>query len=172
MSTIATSINIKTTKTLVCDIMDVYSDKVRLLDPIFKDYGAKTSFYGSVTTIQCFEDNSRVLEAVEEPGNGRILIIDGGGSLQYSMLGGNFAKKAFANGWAGIIINGCLRDIAELKEIALGIKALGPCPRRCIRQNIGERDVTIRIAGQSIISGDYLYADQDGIVVASEKLHQ
>jgi regulator of ribonuclease activity A len=164
-------IDISGTKTLVCDIMDHYSSDVRLFDPIFHDFGGKTSFHGVVSTITCFEDNSKVFEAVGEQGDNRILVIDGQGSLRYSLFGGNLAQKAYENGWAGVIVNGGIRDVAEQREILLGVKALGVCPRRTIKRNEGERDVAVTIAGQTILPHQYIYADEDGIIISDIKLH-
>lgn len=169
--TVATFIDLNQTKTLVCDVMDVYPEEVRLLDNIFKSYGGKLSFHGFIETVKCFEDNSKIWEIVEENGNGRVLVIDGGGSLRHSLFGGNLAKKFHEKGWSGIVINGCTRDVAEQKEVPIGIKALNSCPRRAIKRNLGERNVPVTIAGQIILPGEYLYADEDGIIIAGKKMH-
>lgn len=168
----ATTVNIATTETMVCDVLDVYGDAVRLLDAgVFADFGGGLAFHGPVSTIKCFEDNSRVGEAVKEAGNGRVLVIDGGGSLRASLLGGMLAGKAAENGWAGIVIYGALRDVAELEATDIGIKALAPCPRSTDKLGQGVRDVPVTFAGQTINPGDYLYADGDGIIVATKQLH-
>jgi regulator of ribonuclease activity A len=168
---VATSIDINKTKTLVCDVMDVYPEKVRLLDNIFQSYGGKKSFHGPVATVKCFEDNSKIWEISEEDGNGRVLVIDGGGSLRHSVFGGNLAQKFHEKGWSGVIINGCTRDVSEQKDVPIGIKAIASCPRRAIKRNLGDRDVPVTVAGQLISPGEYLYADEDGIIVSDEKLH-
>ena len=169
--TIATQINVHATQTLVCDVMDVFPENVRLLDPIFRDYGGKKTFHGTVATIKCFEDNSKIWEAADEKGNGRVLVVDGGGSLRHSIFGGNLAQKLCDYGWSGIVINGCTRDVAEQRQVSLGIKALAPCPRRAIKRNLGDRDVPVLVAGQWIAAGQYLYADEDGVIVADAPLH-
>lgn len=173
----ATRVDMENTVTMVCDILDVYSADARLLDAgLFADFGGVTAFHGPVTTIKCFEDNSQVRPAVESPGRdehgrGRVLVIDGGGSLRTSLVGGILAGKAAANGWAGIVVFGAVRDVAELEDIELGIKALAPCPRSSDKLGAGQRDVPVTFAGQTISPGDYLYADGDGIIVASRALH-
>jgi regulator of ribonuclease activity A len=169
--TVATTIDIHNTQTLVCDVMDVYPDGVRLLDAIFHDYGGKFQFHGPVRTIKCFEDNSKIWEVLEQAGHGQILVVDGGGSLRHALFGGNLAKLAANNGWAGVIINGCTRDVAEQREVLIGIKALAPCPRRAIKRGLGDMDVPITIAGQIILPGQYIYADADGVILADKPLH-
>lgn len=168
----ATAINMATTVTLVCDVLDVHPAEARLLDcGLFADFGGLLQFHGPVSTIKCFEDNSKVRPAVEEQGNGRVLVIDGGGSLRTSLVGGQLAAKAAANGWAGLVVFGAVRDVAELEDVEIGIKALAPCPRSSDKNGVGQRDVPVTFAGQTINPGDYLYADGDGIVVASRALH-
>lgn len=169
---LATTVDLAATKTLVCDVMDVYPGQARLLDPAtFTDFGGRVQFHGPVTTIKCFEDNSQVRPAVESPGNGRVLVIDGNGSLRTSLVGGVLAGTAAKNGWAGIVIFGALRDVAELKELDLGIKAIAACPQSSAKKGAGERDVAVTFAGQTIKPGDYIYADGDGIIVADCALH-
>ena len=116
--------------------------------------------------MRCFEDNSRVKEAVESPGAGRVLVVDGGGSRRRALFGGNLGSAAVSNGWAGVIIHGCIRDSAELGRLDLGIRALGTMPLRSIKRGEGERDVPVRFAGASFRPGDFVYADEDGVVVA------
>lgn len=152
------------------DICDKH-DHVEVLEPQFADYGAVTEFHGQAVTIRAFEDNSLVRAAVAEPGEGKVLVVDGGASMRRAMLGGNLAVKAEQNGWAGIIINGCVRDSHELIETDIGIKALGSAPRRTEKNNEGERDVIIGIGGVKIAPGDWVYADDDGIVVSRTKAH-
>jgi regulator of ribonuclease activity A len=120
-----------------------------------------------VSTVRCFEDNSRVKEAVESPGEGRVLVVDGGGSRRCALLGGNLGNAAVRNGWAGVIIHGCIRDSTELDRMDLGIRALGTMPRRSEKRGEGERDVPVRFAGATFRPGDFVYADEDGVVVSS-----
>jgi regulator of ribonuclease activity A len=134
---------------------------------VFQAYGVRRAFGGPVSTVRCFEDNSRVKEAVESPGEGRVLVVDGGGSRRCALLGGNLGSAAVKNGWAGVIIHGCIRDSAELDRMDLGIRALGTMPRRSEKRGEGERDVPVRFAGATFRPGDFVYADEDGVVVSS-----
>jgi regulator of ribonuclease activity A len=152
------------------DICDAYADRVQVCEPLFEAYGGITAMHGGVSTVRCFEDNSRVKEAVESPGQGRILIVDGGGSRRHALFGGNLGKAAVKNGWAGVIIYGCIRDSAELGGMKLALRALGTMPLRSEKRGEGERDMPVRFAGVTFRPGDYVYADEDGIVVAHEQL--
>jgi len=152
------------------DICDAYADRVQVCEPLFQSYGGITAMHGGVSTVRCFEDNSRVKEAVESPGQGRILIVDGGGSRRHALFGGNLGKAAVRNGWAGVIIYGCVRDSAELGGLKLALRALGTMPLRSEKRGEGERDMPVRFAGVTFRPGDYVYADEDGIVVAREQL--
>jgi regulator of ribonuclease activity A len=120
--------------------------------------------------VRCFEDNSRVKEAVDGPGNGRVLVVDGGGSKRRALFGGNLGTAAVRNGWAGVIIHGCIRDVAELEPLDLGIRALGTMPLRSEKRGEGERDVPVRFAGVTFRPGEYVYVDDDGIVVSPTAL--
>lgn len=152
------------------DLCDAYADRLQICEPLFHPYGGVTAMHGVVSTVRCFEDNSRIKEAVEGPGQGRILIVDGGGSRRHALFGGNLGKAAVKNGWAGVIIYGCIRDSAELGGMKLALRALGTMPLRSEKRGDGERDVPVRFAGVTFRPGDYVYADEDGIVVAREPL--
>jgi len=152
-----------------CDLCDLHkadtSGAFRVLPPAFQDYGGVTAFQGEVSTVRCHEDNSLVKAAVESPGAGRVLVVDGGGSLRHALVGGNLAGAAVRNGWVGLVIDGCVRDLAELRAASLGIRALAPMPLPTEKRNEGRRDVPVRIQGVPVRPGDWLIADQDGIVV-------
>ena len=154
----------------VADLCDEYADRVQVCEPILRAFGAVASFGGPVSTVRCFEDNSRVKEAVESPGNGCVLVIDGGGSRRCALLGGNLGAAAVRNGWAGLIVYGCVRDSRELDAMPLGIRALGAMPLRSQKRNEGERDVAVRFGGVTFRPGDYVYVDEDGVVVSSTSL--
>ena len=124
----------------------------------------------AVSTVRCFEDNSRVKEAVERRGDGRVLVVDGGGSRRRALLGGNLGAAAVRNGWAGMIIHGCVRDSRELDDMSLGIRALGAIPLRSDKRGEGELDVPVRFAGVTFRPGDHVYADEDGVVVSATPL--
>lgn len=152
-----------------CDICDVHkadtSGGFRLLPPLWREFAAKASFSGEVSTVQCFEDNTRVREALESAGRGRVLVIDGGSSMRTALVGGNLAALAVKNGWAGIVVDGCVRDAAELAACAVGIRALALCPMPPAKLGAGQRDVPVRLQGVPVRPGDWVYADADGIVV-------
>ena len=152
-----------------CDICDAHKadsgDAFRVLPPRWREFGGVGSFSGAVSTVQCFEDNSLVRAALESPGGGRVLVIDGGGSLRTALVGGNLGALAVAQGWAGIVVDGCVRDAAELAACAVGIRALALCPMPPAKRGAGQRDVPVRVQGVWVRPGDWLYADVDGIVV-------
>lgn len=127
--------------------------------------GGRRHMAGVVSTVQCFEDNSRVKEAVESPGEGRVLVVDGGGSLRRALLGGNLAAAAVRNGWAGLWIHGAVRDLAELRAQPIAILALGHVPLPTERQQQGLRDVPLLVDGSAVRPGEWLLADDDGVVV-------
>jgi regulator of ribonuclease activity A len=148
------------------DLCDEHADAVQVCEPIFQAFGGRHAFSGPVSTVRCFEDNSLVKEAVGGPGEGRVLVIDGGGSRRRALFGGNLGSAAVKNGWAGVIIYGCIRDSAELAQLNLGIRALGTMPLRSEKRGEGERDTPVRFAGVSFRPGDYVYVDEDGVVVS------
>jgi regulator of ribonuclease activity A len=150
-----------------CDVCDARRDDpaLRVLAPLFRHFGGTPAFAGTVTTLQCFEDNTLVRAALETPGQGRVLVIDGGASLHTALVGGKLAELAARNGWAGIVVDGCVRDRDELAACAVGIRALGLCPMPPAKRGQGQRDVPVRIQGQPVRPGDWLLADADGIVV-------
>lgn len=152
------------------DLSDAHPGLVRHAESIFGDYGGQITFAGPIETLRVPDDNSLVREAVEGEGRGRVLVVDGGGELTYALFGGNLGKLAEKNGWAGVVINGCVRDTVELAECDIGIKALAAHPKRSEKRGLGEKNVVLRIAGLTLAPGDWLYADEDGIVVAAEKL--
>jgi regulator of ribonuclease activity A len=157
-----------------CDLCDAHEEDTsgafRVLPPVFRDFGASSKFSGPVATARCPEDNSRIREAVNSPGEGRVLVIEGGGSLRRALVGGNLAAAAAKNGWAGIVVDGAVRDAAELVAAGIGIKALALMPLRSVKRGEGQRDLAVDIQGVPVRPGDWLYADQDGIVISSAPL--
>ena len=141
-----------------------------MVDLPLLDFGGRVAFHGEISTIKAFEDNSRVREAVAEPGRGRVLVVDGGGSRVRAMLGDLLAAKATENGWAGIVINGVIRDSAVIATLDLGVKALGRCPRKTEKLGDGRRDVVLELGGVTIVPGQWLYADADGVVVMDRQV--
>jgi regulator of ribonuclease activity A len=152
------------------DICDRYPDRLRIASPLFVDYGGRKVFEGPVATVKVFEDNALVRQALAEEGRGRALVVDGGGSMRCALLDDRLAELGCDNGWAGVVVYGCIRKMADIDKIGFGVKALMTHPLRSGKQGTGERDVPVTLAGITIRPGDYLYADQDGIVVADEAL--
>ena len=156
-------------KFATCDLCDNHkndtSGNFRVLPPVFRDFGGVQKFSGPVATVKCFDDNSLVKAAADCPGEGRVLVVDGGGSLRRALLGGNLGATAAKNGWAGIVIDGCVRDVAELAQCDTGVRALAAMPLPTEKRNEGQRDVAVQIQGVWVRPGDWLYADKDGMVV-------
>jgi|TARA_R110000868_G_scaffold101536_1_gene279496 regulator of ribonuclease activity A len=152
------------------DLYDEHGERLRVLAPIFNDYGGVTDFEGSVTTVKVHEDNSLVRTALEEPGNGKVLVIDGGGSTRCALVGDLLAALGSENGWAGIVVYGCIRDSGPISNIAIGVKAIATNPRKSVKKGAGDRDIVVQFAETTIAPGDYLYADRDGILIAPAKL--
>ena len=154
---------------LTCDLCDEHkldtNGAFRVLPPVFLAFGGRMHFAGMVSTVRCFEDNSAVKAAVESAGDGRVLVVDGGASLRRALIGGNLAAAAARNGWAGVVVNGCVRDVAELNACDLGIRALALMPMPPDKRNEGARDVPLLVQGVPVRPGDWLCADADGIVV-------
>jgi regulator of ribonuclease activity A len=157
-----------------CDLCDAHEKDAgvtfRPLPGVFRDFGSVTRFCGPVATVRCFEDNSRVKEAVESPGEGRVLVVDGGASIRRALVGGNLAASAAKNGWAGIVVDGAVRDLTELKMAGIGIKALAAMPLRSVKRNEGQRDLPVEIQGVPVKPGQWLYADEDGVIVSIKPL--
>lgn len=150
----------------------------RVLPPVFRDFGAVHKFHGSVVTVKCFEDDSLVLDALslrgydETPGGPvrKVLVVDGGASLRRALLGGHLGAMAERNGWAGLVIDGCVRDVQVLSALRLGIRALGSQPMPTVKRNAGQRDVAVHVQEVRVHPGDWLYADADGIVISANRL--
>ena len=153
------------------DLHDEYEGKVQVANMLLQGYGQKTRFSGPNSTVKCFEDNSLVRAALEEPGRGRVLVIDGGGSIRCALVGDRMAELGMKNGWAGLVINGCIRDSAVISSLNIGIKALGTNPRRSVKKGEGQRDITLNFADATFAPGDWLYADEDGILLSPVKLY-
>jgi regulator of ribonuclease activity A len=153
-----------------CDLSDEHGERGRVVAPVFRHFGGRRRFKGEVVTIKCFEDNSRLKEMVETPGAGRVIVVDGGGSLRYALLGDMLAKKAVARGWAGIVVDGCVRDTAELGTLDLGVLARAAFPRRSSKNGEGRINVPIELAGTPCAPGDMLFADEDGIFLIDPAL--
>ncbi|WP_437568080.1 ribonuclease E activity regulator RraA [Sorangium sp. So ce542] len=152
------------------DLCDDHPDAVAVADPIFRDYGGARLFHGPIATVKVHEDNVLVRKALEEPGQGRVLVVDGGGSLRCALLGDNVAAIAHQNGWAGLVVYGCVRDAEALGRIPIGVKALATHPRKSNKKGAGDRDIPVTFAGITYVPGGFVYADHDGIVFALKAL--
>ncbi len=165
-----------------CDLCDAHKndspEAFRVLPPVFRDFGGTRHFCGPVVTVKCFEDNSSVKAAVDSVGYldtsagrvGQILVVDGGGSLRRALLGGNLGAAAARNGWAGVVIDGCVRDVAELAVQPVGIRALASMPLPTEKRHAGLTGLAVQIQGVWVRPGDWLYADEDGMVVSDRQL--
>jgi regulator of ribonuclease activity A len=158
-----------TTITSTCDLCDLHkgdtSGAFRVLPPVFRSFGGRTAFAGPVSTVKCFEDNTSVKALLDSPGHGRVLVVDGAGSLRRALIGGNIAASAARHGWAGVVVDGCVRDLAELAACDVGIWALAPMPLPTERRQAGLIDQPVQVQGVTVRPGDWLVADADGIVV-------
>lgn len=160
-----------------CDLCDAHKDDhsgdFRVLPPLFHDFGGRAAFAGPVVTVKCHEDNSLVKQILEqETGQGRVLVVDGAGALARSLVGGKIAAAAARNGWAGVLVYGAVRDVAELRLTDLGVRALALSPMPTSRAGQGQRDVPVVLCGVCVRPGEWLYADADGAVVSPRPLHQ
>ncbi|WP_126444408.1 ribonuclease E activity regulator RraA [Sulfuricystis multivorans] len=153
------------------DLCDAHEGKVRVAAPIFRSFGGRKAFHGQIATLKLFEDNGLVRQALETPGAERVLVIDGGGSLRCALLGDQLAALAVKNGWAGVVVWGCIRDSAAIAAMDLGVLALATHPQKTVKKNLGEAGVPVCFAGIEFRPGDWLYADADGLIVAAERLH-
>jgi regulator of ribonuclease activity A len=154
------------------DLCDRYVEArhLHIAEPIFRAFGGISCFSGPVTTIKTFEDNVLLESTLAEPGEGRVLVVDGGGSHRCALVGSRLASLAYDNGWAGLIVYGCIRDTRELAKLPIGICALHAHPLKSHKRGVGDRDVLITVAGVNFRSGNYVYVDDDGIVVSDDKL--
>jgi regulator of ribonuclease activity A len=143
---------------------------VKVLTPMFRSYGGIAAFHGEIATVKVFEDNKLVREALDTDGKGKVLVIDGGGSLKAALVGDKLAQLALDNRWAGIIINGCIRDAAEIRKIAIGIRALNTNPARPSKNGTGEVRIPVSFGGVTMTPGEHIYADEDGVLVSKIRL--
>ncbi len=155
---------------VTADLWDEHTTALKVLDLELTHYGRKTAFCGEIVTLKVYEDNSYVRKTLEENGTGKVLIVDGGGSKRCALVGDNIAKLANDNGWEGIIIYGCIRDAKVIQDMDVGIKAIGTCPVKSRKRNEGSKGETLRIAGTEIVQGEYVYSDEDGVLLSKKKL--
>ncbi|WP_258105825.1 ribonuclease E activity regulator RraA [Marinoscillum sp. MHG1-6] len=151
-------------------LWDEFGGELSPADPIFRSFGMRHCFYGEVATLKIFEDNTLVRELLSQKGQGKVLIVDGGGSLRCALVGDQLAQLAIDNGWAGIVVYGCIRDSSVINKMDIGIKALNTTPVKSIKRGEGQRNVEVCFAGVHLKPGDFLYADEDGLLRASNRL--
>jgi regulator of ribonuclease activity A len=152
------------------DLYDTHRDDVQVATPRLHHYGGVTSFGGEVATVHVHEDNVLMRELLATPGEGRVLVVDGGGSTWCALLGDRMAQRAIDNGWRGVVLNACIRDSAEVATMPVGVMALGTSPRKSRKEGVGAKGVPVTVAGCLIEPGNFLYADEDGLLVADEDL--
>lgn len=153
------------------DLSDAHPDTTQVLEPLLGHFGGVTVFHGRIRTVKCFEDNTLVRAALETPGEGAVLVVDGGASMRCALLGDNLASLARRNGWAGVIVYGCLRDSAEIGTIEVGAMAMATHPRKSVKRNEGQTDLAVTFGGVTFTPGHWLYADDDGVIVSPEPIH-
>ena len=151
------------------DLSDEYPD-VQICEPVFQSFGGSRHFHGVIRTVKCFEDNTFVRETLSEKVEGAVLVMDAGGSRRCAMLGDILAQMGVDNGWVGVVINGLIRDSAEINAMPIGVKALGTIPIRSQKEGVGKKDVTITFAGVTFTPGEFIYADEDGVIVSDTEL--
>jgi len=154
----------------IAELYDAHTDNVAVAQSVFSNYGGVTSFYGKIVTVKVDHDFLLVKQTLQQPGSENILVIDGGGALDCALLGDRLAAMAVSNHWAGIVVNGCIRDVEEINKLQIGVKALNTCPARPAMEGSGSADIEVEFAGIQFQPGDFLYADLDGMLVSSELL--
>jgi regulator of ribonuclease activity A len=155
---------------LTTDLCDAHEDKVRVVAPMFRSFGGRRAFCGPIATLKLFEDNGLVRKALESAGNGRVLVIDGGGSLRRALVGDQLAALGVKNGWAGIVVYGCIRDSRAIGGMDIGVLALATHPQKTLKKNDGDVDVPVTFGGVTFHPGHWLYADEDGVIASDKAL--
>jgi regulator of ribonuclease activity A len=153
------------------DLCDAHGDAVQVVEPrLLQPFGGRRHLRGPMVTLKVFEDNALVRSALEGPGDGAVLVVDGGGSLRCALVGGQLGQLAEKNGWAGVVVHGCVRDARELFACPVGVWAMATCPRKSVKRGLGDRAVPVSFGGVTFVTGHHLYADEDGVVVAATDL--
>jgi regulator of ribonuclease activity A len=153
------------------DLSDLHPKKVQAAESLFRDFGGRKMFHGEIVTLKIFEDNSFVRKALEQNGESKVLVIDGGGSLRCALLGDQLGELAVKNKWSGVLVFGCVRDSEALSQLDFGIKALNTHPLKTEKRNEGQENIAVRFAGVDFVPGTFIYADEDGVLVTAERLH-
>lgn len=152
------------------ELCDIYHEEVNVVEPLFSNFGGRTSFGGQITTVKCFEDNGLLFDLLEENGRGRVLLIDGGGSVRCALINAELARLATMNEWEGIVVYGAVRQVDDLEELDIGIQAMAVIPVGAVSGGVGESDIRVNFGGVTFFSGDHLYADNTGIILSEDPL--
>ncbi|WP_440877538.1 putative 4-hydroxy-4-methyl-2-oxoglutarate aldolase [Thalassotalea sp. PLHSN55] len=155
---------------LLPDLFDLYPERLQLAAPVFNNYGGKTIFQGKIVTVDCFNDNSRVKELVATDGHGKVMVVNGKGSMTNALLGDMLAEKAVANGWQGIVINGCIRDAGTIATLPIGVKALACCPIKTEKLGVGDVNTVVSFANLTFTPNGYIYGDANGLAISEQLL--
>ncbi len=153
------------------DLYDEHAGELEVCELQLRQFGGVTAFHGEISTVRCFEDNVLVREALSGDGAGKVLVVDGGGSLRAALIGDIIAGLALENGWAGIVLNGAVRDVAALRGLGIGLKALGSTPRKSAKAGAGASGVPVNFGGARFVPGHWLYGDEDGVITGARALH-
>lgn len=152
------------------DLCDAYPELVEVVEPMFSNFGGRSSFGGEIVTVKCFEDNSKVKQLVGTPGKGKVMVVDGGGSMRKALLGDMLAEQAAKNGWEGLVIYGCIRDVDAIMETELGVQAIATVPMKTEKLDIGDINIPVKFGGVTFIPGHFIYADNNGVIVSPQAL--
>ena len=152
------------------ELCDIYHEEVNVVEPLFSNFGGRTSFGGQITTVKCFEDNGLLYDLLEQNGLGRVLVVDGGGSVRRALLDADLATLALENQWEGILIYGAVRQVYDLQDLDIGIQAMAAIPAGAASEGIGESDIRVNFGGVTFFTGDHLYADNTGIILSEDAL--
>lgn len=155
---------------VTCDLCDDHPEDVRVCEPMFASFGGRETFGGQIVTVKCHEDNSRVKELLATPGGGKVLVVDGGGSMRCALLGDLIGESAVKNGWEGVIVYGCVRDVDALIQLDLGVQALAAIPLKSVRKSVGELGLEVTFGGVTFTPGEFVYADNNGVIVSARNL--
>lgn len=155
---------------LTTDLCDEFSNQLQIATPMFQAYGGSARFSGIIHTLKVFEDNSLVREVLSQNGQGRVLVVDGGGSLRCALLGDQIAELAVKNEWAGVVIYGCIRDSEAINALPIGVRALNTHPLKSVKKGVGDDNIPVTFAGVTFRPNDYIYVDPDGIITSTTPL--
>lgn len=155
---------------LTPDLCDEYPDLVQVVEPLFSSFGGRIAFGGEIVTVKCFEDNSLVKEELGKPGQGKVLVVDGGASMRRALMGDMIAENAVKNGWEGVVIYGCIRDVDVIMSLDLGVQAINTIPMKTEKRGEGQLNIPVTFGGVTFTPGEYVYADNNGVIISSQAL--